>query len=215
MASARERRERGLGRAGDGEEARDHRAGALVEPGAGGERRLLEEAVGDLAGRAAADRADAGDRQQILDDAMRRVVVGAVERGEEARMRRGLGRLAAREPRDQPPPAAARSPKARARRRCQTCGDAERVEHGREQRGVADAHVRRARRRGRDRVERERQHVGVGGGAVGPAERFDAGLQELAARAGPLAEDRAEIGIVGHAACASPVARWCRQTGMV
>ena len=55
---------RGLvGIAGDGEEALDQRARLARQRGAGAERRLFEEAVGDLADRAAADRVDAGDRQ--------------------------------------------------------------------------------------------------------------------------------------------------------
>ena len=83
-----ERRQRLVGCAGEGEEAVEHlrRAGAV--PGASGKARLFEEAVGDLARAAAADGADAGKRQQVLDHAVRGVVVGAVERGEEAFMRR-------------------------------------------------------------------------------------------------------------------------------
>ena len=88
-ARQRPERRRGLvGRAGEGKETVEHLRGAGAVPGAGGKARLLKEAVGDLAGRAAADRADAGQRQQVLDHAMRGIVIGAVERGEEAFMRR-------------------------------------------------------------------------------------------------------------------------------
>ena len=63
---------RGLvGIAGDGEESLDQRARLARQRGRGAERRLFEEALGDLADRAAADRGDAGDRQQIGDERAR------------------------------------------------------------------------------------------------------------------------------------------------
>ena len=58
--------------------------------GAGAERRLFEEAVGDLADRAAADRVDAGDRQQIGDQRMRGLRIGAGERRQHALIFRPL-----------------------------------------------------------------------------------------------------------------------------
>ena len=42
-------------------------------------------------------------------------------------------------------------------------------------------------------LQPERQHLGVGRGLVGAAERLDAGLQEFGRRAAAVAEDRAEI----------------------
>ena len=57
---------------------------SLRQRGLRAERGLLEEAVGDLADRAAADRRDAGDREEIGDERMRRLGVGAGERGEHA-----------------------------------------------------------------------------------------------------------------------------------
>ena len=45
----------------------------------------------------------------------------------------------------------------------------------------------------RRRFEPERQHFGVGGGLVGAAERFDAGLQKFGRRIAAVTEDRAEI----------------------
>ena len=62
----------------------DQRARLARQPGAGAERRLLEEAVGDLADRAAADRGDAGDRQEIGDQRVRALRIGAGERGQHA-----------------------------------------------------------------------------------------------------------------------------------
>ena len=73
-----------VGIAAHGEEAFDQGAGLARQPCAGAERRLLEEALGDLADRAAADRRDAGDRQKIGDERMRRLGIGAGERGEHA-----------------------------------------------------------------------------------------------------------------------------------
>ena len=76
---------RGLVRiAADGEEALDQRAGFLRQRGLRAERRLLEKAVGDLAHRAAADGGDAGDREQVGDERMRGLGVGAGERGQHA-----------------------------------------------------------------------------------------------------------------------------------
>ena len=43
------------------------------------------------------------------------------------------------------------------------------------------------------RLEAERQHLGIGGRDVAPAERFDAGLEEFAFAVGAMAEHLAEI----------------------
>ena len=49
-------------------------------------RRLFEKAFGDLARRAAADRGDAGDREKILDEGARALLVGPLENAEHAAM---------------------------------------------------------------------------------------------------------------------------------
>ena len=74
--------------AGNGQEAlqRLHLLGRS-SPLASRRRRLLQEAVGDLAGGAAADGGDAGDRQQVLHERLGAVVVGALQRRQHA----GLG----------------------------------------------------------------------------------------------------------------------------
>ena len=67
--------------------ARKRSISARVSRGKAGlraERRLFEEAVGDLADRAAADGGDAGDRQQVGDQRVRRLRIGAGERGQHA-----------------------------------------------------------------------------------------------------------------------------------
>src|SRR6185312_13729250 len=43
------------------------------------------------------------------------------------------------------------------------------------------------------RLQRQRQHFGIGSGAILPPERFDAGLQELARASAAIAKHRAEI----------------------
>ena len=68
----------------DGEEFFDQRAGLPRQRGLRAERRLLEKTVGDLADRASADRGDAGNREEIGDERMRGLRVGAGERGEHA-----------------------------------------------------------------------------------------------------------------------------------
>src|SRR4029453_10110658 len=76
---------RGLvGIARDREEALDQRARLLRQRGLRAERRLLEEAVRDLAHGTSADRADAGDREQIGDQRARALRVGAPERRQHA-----------------------------------------------------------------------------------------------------------------------------------
>ena len=132
-----ERFQRGGGAAADRQEPREDRRGAGVGR-AGGERCLLEETVGDLADAAAADRPDAGEGQQVFDDAMRGGVIGPVERGEEALMRRRFFAAAA-EPGDQrlQPRRVAEAPGQAASPRL---GEVERVEHRAEQGRVADPH---------------------------------------------------------------------------
>ena len=85
--------DRGLvGIAGDAEEALDQRARLARQRGRRAERRLFEEALGDLADRAAADRGDAGDRQQVGDQRVRGLRVGAGQRRQHALVFRPLAR---------------------------------------------------------------------------------------------------------------------------
>ena len=69
-------------------------------------RGLFEEAIGDFAGAAPADRRDAGDGEQVLDQRLGAGVIGALERGEDA----GLGERALRRCRRRSSPARARAP---------------------------------------------------------------------------------------------------------
>ena len=77
--------ERGrVGVACNGQEFLDQRAGLARQSGRGAERRLLQEALGDLADRSAADGGDAGDRQKVGDQRARRARIGAGERSQHA-----------------------------------------------------------------------------------------------------------------------------------
>ena len=88
-----------VGIAGNREEGFEHRALLRFDRLARPQRRLLEEAVGDLAGAAPADRIDAGDRQQILDQRLGAGVVGAFQRRQHARLgERALARADRRWP---------------------------------------------------------------------------------------------------------------------
>ncbi len=87
LASRRQRAQCGGGLVGialNREKALDQRAHVARQLGADAERGLFEEAVGDFADRAAADRVDAGDRQQIGDQRMRALRIGAGERRQHA-----------------------------------------------------------------------------------------------------------------------------------
>ncbi len=81
----------------------------------------------------------------------------------------------------------------------------ERVEQRVEQRHVAGADLDIADSEGGGRFQRQRQHLGIRGGAVLAAERFDAGLKKLAGLAAAVAEHRAEIAepcrLAGAAGC--------------
>ena len=182
--------------AGDRQEALDQRAGLARQPRRRIERRLFEETVGDFGDRAAADRGDAGDREQIGDQMMRRLRIGAGERGEHALIfLRAVGgserhlieivleRGFAVEILDQ-----AALPHRR---------QIERGDESRKQPDVADADLGRADAVLRGRFEPERQHFGVGRRLVGAAEAFDAGLEEFGRRAVAMAEHRAEIAEAG------------------
>ncbi|MGY3652683.1 hypothetical protein ACVWW2_007974 [Bradyrhizobium sp. LM4.3] len=84
-----------VGIAGDSEESFEHGDG-LARQRAALQRRLLQEAVGDLGRGAAADIGGAGDRHQIGDEGQRGLAVGAGQRGQHALIfaagRRSCGR---------------------------------------------------------------------------------------------------------------------------
>ncbi len=62
------------------QKALDQRARVARQPRRRIERRLFEEAVGDLGDRASADRGDAGDGKQIGDERMRGLWIGTGQR---------------------------------------------------------------------------------------------------------------------------------------
>src|SRR5262249_9475252 len=83
----RERAQRGGGFVGialNGEEALDQPANITRQPGACAERGLFEEAVCYFSDRSATDRVDAGDRQEVGDECVRTLRVGACERSQTA-----------------------------------------------------------------------------------------------------------------------------------
>ncbi len=163
------------------------------------ERGLFEEAVGDLFDRTAADGVDAGDREQVGDQRVRRLGLGARHGREHALVFRvrgaGLDREhveVALEPSgaveilDQPALPGRREVEAFHQR-----GEQADVAHADFGRG--DAELGKG-------FEPERKHLGVGCRGVGAAERLDAGLQEFIGAVVALAEDRAEIAEAGRAA---------------
>ena len=75
-----------VGIAGNAEESVQHRPLLRFDRRPRPQRRLLEKAVGDLAGAAAADRVDAGDREQVLDQRLGAGVIGALQRRQHARL---------------------------------------------------------------------------------------------------------------------------------
>ena len=181
-----------VGLARDGEEPLDQRAGLPRQRRLHAHGRLLEKAVRDLADRAAADRADAGDREQIGDQRMRGARIGAGERRQHALIF-GLGvggadgqaveivrqRGLVIEILHQPPLPGRRQ--------------IERRDQRREQPDVADPDLGRRQAVVAGRLEAERQHLGIGRRDVGAAEGLDAGLQELGRLVVAVAKHRAEI----------------------
>ncbi len=154
-------------------------------------RGLLEEAIGDFAGAAPADRRDAGDGEQILDERLGAGVVGALERGQNA----GLGERApavAVDDRLQRAPARQAAPHPAQ----PDVRQGERGERAVEQARVAEAHRQRPRPRQFGRLQRQREDLGVGGLDVRAAVAFEARLGHLAALPGAGAKDRAEIGVL-------------------
>ncbi len=175
----------------DGEEALDGFQ-RVARQGAALQGRLFEEAIGDFRHRAAADIGGAGDRHQIGDQRQRRLAVGAGQRCEHALIFVAAGAGRQRQPLDifsqvdlaveildQPPPPYRIEP--------------ERIDQRDEQRHVAGADFDIGQSEGGGRLQRQRQHLGVGCGAILPPEGFDAGLQEFARPAAAITEHRSEI----------------------
>ena len=188
--------DRGLvGIAGNGQEGVQHRPLLGFDRLARAERSLFEEPVGDLAGAAPADRLDAGDRQQVLDQRFRAGVVGAFQRRQHARLRE---RALARPIENGVEAAPARDAAAQAAP--PDLRDVERSEDALEQAGVAEPGGERAAPRRRRRLETEREHFGVGRLGVVAAEALEPGLRLFAGLPRPRPEHRAEIGIFGDAA---------------
>ena len=154
------------------------------------QRRLLEEAIGDLARRAAADGGDAGDGEQVLDEGARALLVDALERGEDAGM---VDAAIARRIEDAGEPLAlgeAADDAAPPLRR-----DGEPVEQVGEEARVADRRFELDRRRQRRGLEREGEDLGIRRLAVGLPEVLDAGLDEFARAVAAQPEHRPAIGI--------------------
>ena len=170
----------------------DQGAGLARQRVGGAERGLLEEALGDLADRAAADRADAGDREQVGDQRARAFRIGAGQRREHALVLRlcvgGGEREHIKVVRERGLAVEVLHQAALPRRR-----EIERRDQRGEQPDVAEADFRRRHAVVRDRLEAERQHLGVGRRLVGAAERLDAGLQELRRRRPSVSEDGSEV----------------------
>ncbi len=139
------------------------------QAGACAERGLFEKAVRDLADRTAADRRDAGDREQVRDQRMRGLRVGARHRGEHALIFRALVRGGA----DQLVEIVRKTSRAvEVLHETAAPGgrEVERLDQRGEQADVAHPHVRRGHAVMRGGLEPERQHLGVGGGGVAAAE---------------------------------------------
>ena len=92
-------RHRIVGIARDREEALDD-GERVARQCAALQRRLFEEAVGDLGNRAAADIGGAGDRHQVGDQRQRRLAVGAGKRRQHALIFVAAGRGRERQPLD-------------------------------------------------------------------------------------------------------------------
>ena len=79
-----------VGIAGNRQECVEHRPLLRLDRRPRPQRRLFQKAVGDFAGAAPADRVDAGDREQVLDQRLGAGVIGALQRRQHA----GLGERA-------------------------------------------------------------------------------------------------------------------------
>ena len=157
---------------------------------AGPQRGLFEEAVGDLARAAPADRVDAGDREQVLDQRLGAGVIGAFHGGQHA----GLGERALAAPVEDGRKAASigdAAPEAAAPHIRQI----ERGEHAVEEMDVAEPRREPASRRARG-LHGEGEDLRIRRLRVLAAEAFKPGLGALPALPGLGAKDRPEIGIL-------------------
>ena len=183
------------GTAADGEKALDQRARLLRQRGLRAERCLFEKAVGDLADRAAADGGNAGDRQQIGDQRMRGLRIGAGQRREHALIfRPGAGgadreaievvcqRGLAIEIFDQAPLPGWR--------------EIERGDQRRKQPDVAEADFRRGKPITSRCLQAEREHLRISRRDIRAPEGFNAGLQKFARLVRAVAGVPETLGVV-------------------
>ena len=206
-------REAASGIAGDGEEASEHRLLSPDRLGSPDARRLFEEAVGDFAGAAPADRVDAGDREQVLDQRPGAGVVGALERRQHA----GLGERALS--------AAVEDRLERvARARAHAAAGAARPRAGASaastpsnSRASPSRTVERAGAGRRGRLQRERENFGVGGLDVARARSSRGPVWIISPRLARRGRGR-PVRDRRYCARSRPPcgeARWARQTGIV
>ena len=163
------------------------------------ERRLFEEAVGDLLDRAAADGIDAGDREKVDHQRVRGLGFGARHRREHAFVfgtrAGGLHRQHVEIALEAAGAVEILHQAALPRRR-----EVEAFDQRGKQADVAHADLGRGDAELGDRFKPEREHLGIGGGGVGAAEGFHAGLQEFVGAVVALAEHRAQIAEAGRLA---------------
>ena len=160
---------------------------------------MFEKALGDLVDRTAADRFDAGDREEIGDEVTGGVGIGAGERGQHTLVFRRPARGGERQPVEivgERGFAVEVFDQAALPRRCEI----ERGDEGGEQPHVADANLRRRQAVESGRLEPKRQHFGVGRRLVMPGEGLDPGLHELGGGALAMAKHRSEIAEAGRLA---------------
>ena len=174
----------------DREEAAQNRLLLRTDARVGASRRLFEEPVGDFAGGSAADRHDAGDREQVFDQRLGARVVRALERRQHAGLRvralaaadDGLQRTPLRKPAPHPAQPDIRQ--------------AEGAQHAIEHAGVADPHGQGTRAGRLGRFQREPENFRVRRLDVVASVAFEPGLDHLPALARARAKNRAEIGVL-------------------
>ena len=188
-----------VGIAGNGEKAPQNVLLLGADIGLRARRGLFEEAIGDFAGAAAADRRDAGDGEQIFDERLGAGVVGALERRQNAGLSERAPAVAVHDRLQRAPARQAAPHPAQPDVR-----QGERGERAVEQARVAEAHLQRSGPRQFGRLQRQRENLGVGGLDVLAAVAFEPGLGHLAALPGAGAKDRAEIGVLRRTARLRP-----------
>ena len=159
------------------------------------QRRLFHKTVGDLARRASADRCDSGDREKILDEGARALLVGPLQHAEHAGMI--APRAIARGIEDRRDRLALLWPRAMRRRHsgARSSAVSSPANSPASPMRTLEIEIMGDCRR----IERERQDLRIRRLEVAAPETLDAGLREFAALAGGVAECRAAIGICGDA----------------